>query len=141
MVKFLDIMSCPGLVTANGMFEFIGMKNRISEIRMARGLTLVEVAKLANTSNQQISHLERGRRKLSYEWMERLADALSCHPMDLIADSPADAPASMSALSPRERELLKLFRSVGEREQDALLDALQPMVAFITMSHFAPPES
>ena len=123
------------------MLDSVGMKNRISEIRKARGMTLVEVAKRANTSNQQISHLERGRRKLSYEWMERLATALSCHPMDLLSNPPTDTRAFMSALSSRERALLDVFRSLGEREQDTLLKAIQPMVEFVTMSHFAPPSS
>lgn len=128
-----------GLAMINGMFDFAGMKNRISEIRKARGLTLVDVAKRANTSNQQISHLERGRRKLSYEWMERLATALSCHPFDLLPDRPTDVRSTMQTLSPKEQGLLDLFRSLGECEQDTLLKAIQPMVAFVSMSHFAPP--
>lgn len=124
-------MLSSGLARVNGMFDSVGMTNRISEIRKARGLTLVEVAKRARTSNQQISHLERGRRKLSYEWMERLAIALSCHPLDLLSDPPAGL-AATGALSLKERGLLEMFRSLDEREQDTLLLALQPMVAFVT---------
>lgn len=120
------------LVMANGMFDSVGMKNRISEIRKARGLTLVEVAKRANTSNQQISHLERGRRKLSYEWMERLASALSCHPLDLLPDHPTDVRSTMPPLSPKEQGLLELFRTLDPQEQDTLLLAIRPMVAFVT---------
>ncbi|WP_112309325.1 helix-turn-helix domain-containing protein [Pseudogemmobacter bohemicus] len=114
------------------MFDSVRMKNRISEIRKARGLTLVEVAKRANTSNQQISHLERGRRKLSYEWMERLATALSCHPLDLLPDRPTDVRSTMSRLSPKEQGLLELFRTLDAQEQDTLLLAIRPMVAFVT---------
>lgn len=78
------------------------MTNRIAEIRKARGLTLQEVATRASTSNQQISHLERGRRKLSYEWMERLASALSCHPpFDLVNDPPEAIRARTGALAAR----------------------------------------
>lgn len=107
------------------------MTNRIAEIRKARGLTLQEVATRASTTNQQISHLERGRRKLSYEWMERLASALSCHPLDLVNDPPEAASGCEPVLSPRERELLELFRSLREDEQEALWLAIQPMAGFV----------
>lgn len=113
------------------MFDSVGMKNRINEIRKSRGLTLAEVAKRAHTSNQQISHLERGRRKLSYEWMERLASALSCHPLDLLANSTSDLGVLIEPPSLREQRLLTLFRSLDGNEQDTLLLALQPMVAFV----------
>lgn len=122
------------LARPSDMFDSAAMKNRISEIRKARGLTLVEVAERAQTSNQQISHLERGRRKLSYEWMERLAAALSCHPLDLLANPPTPFEAPMAMLSVRERRLLELIRSLDEDEQETLLLALQPLVAFVTKS-------
>ncbi|MEE8226919.1 MAG: helix-turn-helix transcriptional regulator, partial [Kiloniellales bacterium] len=60
------------------------MENRIRELRKARGLTLKRMAELLGTSNQQISHLEKGRRRLTLEWMERIAEALECHPSDLL---------------------------------------------------------
>lgn len=107
------------------------MKNRIAEIRKARGLTLQEVAERAKTTNQQISHLERGRRKLSYEWMERLAVALSCHPLDLLLNPPAETDHRSQVLSVLEQKVLDLFRSLGADEQGALLAAMQPMVAFV----------
>lgn len=113
------------------------MTNRIAEIRKARGLTLQELATRAATTNQQVSHLERGRRKLSYEWMERLASAMSCHPLDLLDHPPAPASSHEPVLSPRERELLDLFRSLKNDEQDALWLAIQPMVKFVQCSSSA----
>jgi len=110
------------------------MTNRIAEIRKARGLTLQEVATRAATTNQQVSHLERGRRKLSYEWMKRLASAMSCHPLDLLDHPPETESMHEPVLSPRERELLNLFRSLNENEQDALWLAIQPMVNFMRCS-------
>jgi hypothetical protein len=35
-------------------------------------------------SNQQVSHLELGKRQLTVEWLRRLADALDCHPWEMI---------------------------------------------------------
>lgn len=110
------------------------MTNRIGEIRKAKGLTLQQVADRVSTTNQQISHLERGRRKLSYEWMERLAMALSCHPLDLLQNPPAEAPTPAPVLAPREQELLELFRSLREDEKEALWQAIQPMARFVRRS-------
>lgn len=85
----------------------------------------------AQTTNQQVSHLEQGRRKLTYEWMERLAKALSCHPLDLLATPPAAPDGNGQILSIRERQLLELFRSLADDEQEALWQAVQPMARFI----------
>lgn len=71
----------PGLAKMNGMLSSFVVRNRVSEIRKVRGLTLVEVAKRANTSNQQIRHGNRGEKKLSDEWMDSLGTALSYHPL------------------------------------------------------------
>jgi phage repressor protein C with HTH and peptisase S24 domain len=60
------------------------MENRIKELRRARGLTLQSLAERADTTNQQISRLERGERRLTTDWMERLAGALGCNPAALI---------------------------------------------------------
>ena len=60
------------------------MENRIKELRRARGLTLQRLAEKAGTTNQQISRLERGERRLTTDWMERLASALGCSPVSLI---------------------------------------------------------
>jgi phage repressor protein C with HTH and peptisase S24 domain len=60
------------------------MENRIKELRRARGLTLQKLAEKAGTTNQQISRLERGERRLTTDWMERLAGALGCSPVSLI---------------------------------------------------------
>lgn len=64
-----------------------GMQNRIKEIRESRGLTLQQLADAAGTTNQQIHHLESGKRKLTQDWMRRLADALQVESHDLIAET------------------------------------------------------
>lgn len=63
------------------------MKNRLREIRKRLGLTLNEVAEAAGTTNQQIGMLERGNRKLTVEWMNRLATVLGVEPKDLLPDT------------------------------------------------------
>jgi len=60
------------------------MKNRIRELRRSRGLTLEEVARRANTTNQQVHRLETGQRRLTTEWMDRIGTALGVRPADLL---------------------------------------------------------
>jgi len=67
------------------MFGLTLTSNRIRELREATHLTLDELALKAGTTNQQISHLELGKRKLSLDWMMRLAAALDCHPWALVS--------------------------------------------------------
>jgi transcriptional regulator with XRE-family HTH domain len=58
--------------------------NRIAEIRKKRGLSMEKLAEKLNTSRGQIFQLETGKRKLTHEWMLRLAQALQCRPEDFI---------------------------------------------------------
>ena len=62
------------------------MQNRIKELRKARGLTLQQLAEQVGSSNQQISQLETGRRRLNLDWLERLSSALDCQPLELVDD-------------------------------------------------------
>lgn len=59
-------------------------ENYIKEIRLARELSQEDLAEKLGTRYQQISYLELGKRRLTWEWMLRLADALECHPLDLV---------------------------------------------------------
>lgn len=61
--------------------------------------------------------------------MERLAAALSCHPLDLL-ENPPDAMSDRN-ITRRERDILSLFRSLTDGEQEALWEAVQPMVKFV----------
>ena len=96
--------------------ENTDVENRITKLRKARGLTLKRLAELVGTSNQQISHLEKGRRRLTVEWMERIAEALDCHPFDLLGDG-------THSRNERERVMIELFRGLSEEQQEAFLKA------------------
>jgi phage repressor protein C with HTH and peptisase S24 domain len=58
--------------------------NRIREWRERRRLSQPKLAASAGTSPAQISKLEKGDRKLTQRWMERLARPLGCNPADLL---------------------------------------------------------
>ena len=63
------------------------MTNRIQALRKQKGLSQQALAKRIGTSGQQVGNLEAGRRKLSQDWMERLAAGLECCPADLLGSS------------------------------------------------------
>ena len=73
-----------------------------------------ELATRVGTSNQQISHLELGKRQLTTDWLFRLAAALDCHPWEIVEEAPGD-------LNARERRMLATFRRMSEQQQDSLL--------------------
>ena len=58
--------------------------NRIKKLREAAGLSSNELAARVGTSGAQMSRLENGERRLTVEWMQRIAKALGCKPSDLI---------------------------------------------------------
>ena len=64
--------------------------NRIREYRRARAMSLQELAERVGTSKSQIDKLERGQRRLTSEWMVRLAGPLECDPRALIDLSELD---------------------------------------------------
>lgn len=54
------------------------MDNRLRAARKARRLTQAQLALRAETTLQQISRLERGERRMTIDWVQRLARALGC---------------------------------------------------------------
>jgi transcriptional regulator with XRE-family HTH domain len=58
---------------------------RIRELRRARGLTLVQLAAIAELSHPFLSQLERGRARPSMGSLERIARALGSSQLELIA--------------------------------------------------------
>ncbi len=96
------------------------LPNRLRELREARGLTLRELAEQVGTSNQQVSHLELGKRQLTTDWMARLAAVLGCHPWELVAELPS------YPLSDREQQMLDNFRRLPLERQDSLIAATTP---------------
>lgn len=60
------------------------MKNRIIELREARGLSSRALAKRLGTSPSQMSRLENGERKLSLEWILRLSGVLDVPPNEIV---------------------------------------------------------
>jgi transcriptional regulator with XRE-family HTH domain len=92
--------------------------NRIETLRKSLGWSMEKLAAECDppTSAAQISRLEKGQRKLTDFWMERIARALGCEPSELLKGAPAP-------LSPDERALVELYRGLEEPGQAALFQA------------------
>lgn len=95
--------------------------NRIREIRDAKGLTLEQVAEGAGTSNQQISKLEKGGRRLDLEWMARVSRGLGCDPWELL-------PPSLS-VPPDARELARYYLMLNEDDRKAVRHLAQRLAS------------
>lgn len=81
------------------------MANRLRELRKAQGLTMEALAARANTTASQINKLEKGDRRLTDEWMHRLARALDCNAADLIIERGAGGVSAVIAAAGRSRIL------------------------------------
>ena len=103
------------------------MKNFIAKIRKEQGLTLQALADSVGASNQQISHLEKGRRGLTVDWLERIAIALECHPFDLLAPDPSRMKINGTSPTATEQQLVLQFRQFSDEQQEAMLNLLKVM--------------
>ncbi len=102
------------------------IENHIRSIRENRGLSLDALAKRVGTSNQQISHLELGRRRLTANWLLRLAEELNCDPMELLG-IPREP-----VLSEEERSLLSLFGQLPADQRAAFLSVVRTVIQLAT---------
>jgi len=93
------------------------MKNSIAAVRRRKGLTLDAVAKAAGTTKSQIQKLEKGERRLTLAWMERLARALDISMSDLLPANETALPAAQS-----DREILEVIGMLQDEDRRIVLD-------------------
>jgi len=67
--------------------------NKIKEIRKNREMTLQSLADKVGTSKSQIDKLERSERRLTVDWMIRIAEALNVPPANLLPEHAQSKPA------------------------------------------------
>jgi DNA-binding XRE family transcriptional regulator len=102
-------------------------KNRIAEMRNAQGMTQQELADQVGAHWITISKLERGIIKLTTEWMEKLAPPLEVQPWELLA-SPLRRGRADSDW-PRFSEVSPvLFGEFGGRWTTVQDDAYEPIL-------------
>jgi transcriptional regulator with XRE-family HTH domain len=87
--------------------------NRIKELRDLQGLSQEELGKRVGTTQPQIQRLETGERKLTEDWMRRIAKGLGCRPADLL---------TVAIMAEFENEVVPFF-------PDAMQDLAKPLKA------------
>ena len=91
-------------------------------MREARGLSLDALATEAGTTNQQVSLLETGKRRLTVDWLLRLAEPLKCHPWELVASDLPRAPVA------EEIRLIARFQALSRDQQSAVIRLMDVMI-------------
>ncbi len=92
---------------------------RIRELRERAGLSQDQLAVLANTSQPQIDRLEKGGRRVTIEWLLRLASALGCAPADLLPDATGGEPIEM--------EFVRRFRRISTANQQSVMKLVRDL--------------
>lgn len=90
--------------------------NRIAEWRRERGLTQEDLAEALGVNTRQVKHLENGTRRLTFEWLHRLAHVLEVATWDLtpLPDEPELR---------EELELLARWRRLNRNAKEAIYQA------------------
>lgn len=81
--------------------------------REQRGLTAKELGRLVNTTQQQITKLENDQRRLTRDWIWRLASVLQVPPAYLLMDP--------AAADFRDLTMHELFHRLPSEEKDRII--------------------
>jgi len=71
-------------------YEALEPNHQIARLRILRGLTQEELAQRAGTQQPSIARIESGRRRVSLEMLERIAEALDADLMVTLRPRQAD---------------------------------------------------
>ena len=99
--------------------------NRIKELRMARGMTQKDLAKLLSCAPTAVSKYELEQLGIDAETICKLCDILGCTADYLLGRSEAPSPE----LTPEEESLLMAWRRCDDRARDMVIVALAPFAS------------
>lgn len=122
------------------LFILLLMDIRIADIRKHHGLMQSQLAEYCDTSIQMIQYLEYGQRKLTTEWMERLAEGFAkagfenVEPWHFVID-----PEEIAHMQNDPENLLGRFEALSEEGREAVLKTLETE-EFKTIRGFAEPD-
>ena len=101
------------------------LHDRLKHIRLARGLSQIELAELCGTTQQAIQQAEAGKAKQP-RYLHKLSLALDIPfewlTMNVISKKAADKPAGFSE---RGREVLDTFFAMPKKDQTLLLELMK----------------
>jgi transcriptional regulator with XRE-family HTH domain len=90
------------------------MKNRIKKFRTNKNLTMQALAEKTGTTASQINKLEKGERRLTADWMYRLAEALDIAPSDLFPKMDTEDKINTTSSSKSEADKSSTHMNVGD---------------------------
>ena len=99
--------------------------NRIRELRVAKNLTQVKLAKLLNCTSTAVSKYEQEQLGLDVELINKLCDVFNCTADYLLCRS--DSPSAK--ISEDEAALLRAYRAADEHTKAVVRLALEPFSA------------
>ena len=149
---------CPELSTANATFRCIAnagafakcpdmlgkrVGERIKAERKSRGWSQTELANRCRpkTVYQQIDKLESGERRLTLDWLERIAAALGVEPAVLLGAQPAQP---MFLSQPVANEIAQTLAEValeGQVPEPGIVEALALILQELTATFSAHPQA
>ena len=91
---------------------------RLKQVREQRRLSQQQLAQRMGVAQNTLCNWENGKRRMDRETLLRLAQVLDV-PVDYLMGGPAADP-----LSPQEKQLLKLFRSLPPDKQQELIRSI-----------------
>lgn len=98
------------------------LPNHLREWRHSRGLSLERLAERVGTDKTQLSRLEKGNRRLTVDWLERLASALQCSSQDLLGEPPSIAPLEPARTRVRGFREAPAAAPIPERRNVGMVD-------------------
>lgn len=104
--------------------------NNIKNFRKAKGLTQDQLGKLVGTTGTAIMRYEKGKRKLDYDKMAKIAEALDISVEQLISADienteiqiNSESEYTNSELRNTEVSLINTFRSLNESGQNKVIE-------------------
>ena len=112
----------------------------IRKRRLAKGLTQKELAEKADVTESQISQIETGKRKPSFETLLKISEALGCTTDDLVRDKKIPATESdgkeeneetivLSKLTEKQQKLIRGILKLSDREASVLLSTTEAFLS------------
>ena len=92
------------------MFKKIGQ--RIRKVRLEQGIKQKDLARRIGISQGALTNFELGRRKISLEWMLKIARALEV-PVSYFVGAVEAPPLEENSLGPKEHRLLRAYRRMS----------------------------
>ena len=87
---------------------------RIREVRKSKRIRQKVLARMVGISPGALTNFEKGRRRISVDWLHRIAEALDTPVAYFLPDEKGKSRATPG--DPRERRLLNAWRMLGKNE-------------------------